>query len=91
MTKPITIVGMLLLHRKDLVKWDDPVSKYIPYFKELKIQKDGKILPCKNELKVIHLMTHRSDSATMVNPCFNNSEGEQEVLHLRSHKPTNKI
>ena len=56
MTKPITIVGMLLLHEKDLVKWDDPVSKYIPYFKELKYRKDGKILPCKNELKVIHLI-----------------------------------
>ena len=60
MTKPITIAGMLLLHEKGLVKWDDPVSNHIPYFANLKYKKDGKILPCKNELKVIHLMTHRS-------------------------------
>ena len=60
MTKPITIAGMLLLHEKGLVKWDDPVSKYIPYFTDLKYKKDGKILPCKNELKVIHLMTNQS-------------------------------
>ena len=60
MAKPITIAGMLLLHEKGLVKWDDPVSKYIPYFTNLKYKNDGKILPCKNELRVIHLMTHRS-------------------------------
>tara|TARA_Y100001934_G_scaffold274892_1_gene368220 strand:+ start:999 stop:1319 length:321 start_codon:yes stop_codon:yes gene_type:complete len=36
MTKSITIAGMLLLHGKGLVKWDDPVSKYIPYFTDLK-------------------------------------------------------
>ena len=45
MTKPITITGMLLLHEKGLVKWDDPVSKHIPYFANLKYKKDGKILP----------------------------------------------
>lgn len=42
MTKPITIAGMLLLHEKGLVKWDDPVSKYIPYFTDSKYKKTGR-------------------------------------------------
>lgn len=68
MTKPITVVGMLLLNERGLVSWDDPVSKYIPYFKNLKYKKDGKVLPCQNELRVIHLMTHKSGYGYYGNP-----------------------
>ncbi len=68
MTKPITIAGMLLLNERGLVPWDDPVSKYIPYFKNLIYKKDGKVLPCQNELKVIHLMTHKSGYRYYGNP-----------------------
>lgn len=60
MSKPITIVAMMTLHEKGLVKWDDPVSKYIPYFAKLRVKKGKLIEPCRNELKLIHLMTHRS-------------------------------
>ncbi|MDB4665453.1 beta-lactamase family protein [Verrucomicrobia bacterium] len=72
MTKPITIAGMLLLKERGLVAWDDPVSKYIPYFKNLRYKKDGKILPCQNELKVIHLMTHKSGYRYYGNPLLEN-------------------
>jgi CubicO group peptidase (beta-lactamase class C family) len=60
MSKPITIVAMMTLHEKGLVDFDDPVSKYIPQFEDLKcLGKDG-IYDCVNELKIVHLMTHRS-------------------------------
>ena len=60
MSKPITIVSMMILKERGLVDFDDPVSKYIPYFKELKCKDGEMIYECKNELKVFHLMTHRS-------------------------------
>jgi CubicO group peptidase (beta-lactamase class C family) len=72
MTKPITIAGILLLKERGLVAWDDPVSKYIPYFKNLRYKKDGKVLPCRNELKVIHLMTHKSGYRYYGNPLLKN-------------------
>ena len=60
MSKPITTVAMMTLHEKGLVQWDDPVSRYIPYFANLQVRKGKQIEPCRNELKLIHLMTHRS-------------------------------
>ena len=60
MTKPITIVAMMTLHEKGLVDFDDPVSKYIPQFENLKCKGEDGIYDCNKELKVIHLMTHRS-------------------------------
>ncbi len=60
MSKPITIVAMMTLHEKDLIDFDDPVSKYIPQFENLKCMGEDGIYDCVNELKIIHLMTHRS-------------------------------
>lgn len=61
MSKPITIVAMMILYEKGLYALDDPVSKYIPYFADVKCKdKTGKTYRCKNELKVVHLLTHRS-------------------------------
>lgn len=60
MTKPITIVAMMLLHEENRVHWDDPVSNYLPIMKGLKYKDGESIKECKNELKIIHLMTHRS-------------------------------
>jgi CubicO group peptidase (beta-lactamase class C family) len=37
MTKPITAAGVMILHDEGKLKLDDPVSKYIPAFKETKL------------------------------------------------------
>ncbi len=61
MSKPITIAAMMILHERGLYGVSDPVSKYIPYFANLKCKdEDAKIYRCKNELQVVHLLSHRS-------------------------------
>ena len=61
MSKPITIAAMMILHERGLYEVNDPVSKYIPYFANLKCKdKDGKVYPCKNDLRIVHLLSHRS-------------------------------
>lgn len=60
MSKPITIVAMLILHEQGLFKWDDPVSKYIPCFADLTVKDGDTTRPAKTPLRVIDLMTHRS-------------------------------
>ena len=69
MSKPITIVAMMTLYEKGLIDFDDNVSKYIPEFSELKCKdENGNIYKCKNELKILHLMTHRSGYTYYGNP-----------------------
>ena len=60
MSKPITTIAVLILREKNLLKFDDPVSKYIPSYANLKCKSVNGIIDCKNELKVIHLLTHTS-------------------------------
>ena len=60
MSKPITVVSIMILVEKGLIKLDDSVSKYLPEFTQIYCKgKSGKYL-CKNPLKIIHLLTHRS-------------------------------
>ncbi len=60
MSKPITIVAMLLLHEQGLFEWDDPVAKYIPAFGELRVKDGDGTRPAVEPLRIQHLMTHRS-------------------------------
>ena len=43
-----------------MLDFDDPVSKYIPAFKNLKCKSKEGVVTCKKEVKVIHLLTHMS-------------------------------
>jgi len=71
MSKPITIVAMMTLKEKGLVDFNDKVSKYIPAFKNLNCE-DGKggTYPCKKDLTLFHLMTHRSGYGYYGNPHY---------------------
>ncbi len=61
MSKPITIAAMMILRERELYELSDPVSKYIPYFSNLQCKaEDGQIYSCKNELQIVHLLSHRS-------------------------------
>lgn len=61
MSKPITIVAMMILHERGRYAFDDPVSKFLPYFADMTCKdKEGKVAKCRNPLKVVHLLTHRS-------------------------------
>lgn len=70
MSKPITIVAMMILQERGLIDFEDKVSKYIPEFKNLKCKGDDGIYRCKKDLTLFHLMTHRSGYGYYGNPEF---------------------
>ena len=71
MSKPITIVAMMILKERGMIDFKDNVSKYLPEFKNLKCKNpDGSVYRCKNYLSVFHLLTHRSGYGYYGNPQF---------------------
>jgi len=65
MSKPITSVAAMILYEQDKIKLDDPVSKYIPEFKGLKVVADPeaeaiKEVASKREMIIRDLMRHTS-------------------------------
>lgn len=71
MSKPVTIVAMMILKEKGLINFNDKVSKYIPEFENIKCKDaQGEIYKCKENLTVFHLLTHRSGYKYYNNPQF---------------------
>lgn len=60
MTKTVTTVATMILHEKGSFELDDPLHNYLPEFKDINCKGPEGIYPCDNELKIIHLLTHRS-------------------------------
>jgi CubicO group peptidase (beta-lactamase class C family) len=59
MTKPITSVALMMLFEEGLVRLEDPVSKYLPEFKKIKILgPNGQLEPAKREITIHMLLTH---------------------------------
>lgn len=62
MTKPITAMAAMILIEEGKLKLDDPISKYIPAFKNMTVLVDGTkdltAVPAKTQITVRHLMTH---------------------------------
>ena len=60
MSKTITTVAMMILLDRNLFNLNDNLSKYLPEYENINCKNDDGIYPCKNKLKIIHLLTHRS-------------------------------
>jgi len=60
MSKPVTTVAIMMLYEKGLIDLDDPVSKHLPELADPKCKGQGGFYDCINELKIIHLLSHRS-------------------------------
>ena len=58
MTKPIVSVALMQLYDKGFFKLDDPLYKFIPEFKNVKIKRGKKEKPVKNEIKIIDILRH---------------------------------
>mgnify|MGYP003290270835 CR=1 FL=1 len=56
-TKPFTGFAAMQLIEQNRLGLYEPVSKYLPAFRELRCYQDGAVVPCKNELKIWHLLT----------------------------------
>jgi CubicO group peptidase (beta-lactamase class C family) len=62
MTKPITSVAALMLFEEGKLKLDDPVSSYLPEFKDLRVYTGGGVTAgeVKREMTIRDLMRHTS-------------------------------
>jgi len=58
MSKPITAAALMMLYDEGKFKLDDPVSDYIPEFKNTRVWVDGKEVHQKEAFTVRHLLTH---------------------------------
>ncbi len=64
MTKPIVTAAFMMLYEEGYFSLTDPVSKYLPQFKNLRVAKDldqgtnGETEPANKEITISHLLTH---------------------------------
>jgi CubicO group peptidase (beta-lactamase class C family) len=59
MTKPIASVALMMLFERGLVRLEDPVSKFIPQFKNTKVyEKDWNLVDQVRPMTVKNLLTH---------------------------------
>ena len=65
MSKPITSIALMTLYEKGLFALTDPVHRFIPSFKNLRVRKGGaypmfETVPCDRPMTVGDLLTHTS-------------------------------
>ena len=67
MTKPVTAVAMMILWERGLFNLNDPLFKFIPEFKDVKVlvmdksqEKGYRLEPAKNPITIRHLLSHTS-------------------------------
>jgi len=83
MSKPITIVAMMILYEEEKYDLNDKVSKYIPSFSNLKCKSNDEIYKCNNDLKIIHLLTHTSGFKYYDDGLGNISHADTSFLSLQ--------
>ena len=65
MTKPIVSVGLMTLCEAGLLKLDDPLSDYLPMFRNMEVYRSGqdelvRTEPARSSISIRHLLTHTS-------------------------------
>lgn len=60
MTKPVIAVAAMQLYEQGKFQLVDPVSKFVPELLNLKVLKDGRLVPAKREMTMRHLLSHTS-------------------------------
>ncbi|MFV0275885.1 MAG: serine hydrolase domain-containing protein [Parahaliea sp.] len=65
MTKPITSLALMTLHERGLFSLDDPVHRFIPEFRDIRVRKAGafplfETVPCARPMTIRDLLTHTS-------------------------------
>ncbi len=66
MTKPVITTAFMMLYEEGHFQLNDPVSKYLPAFKDLRVSKDisagaaGPTVPMESEITLAQLLSHTS-------------------------------
>ena len=60
MTKPIVSVALMTLFEEGKFQLYDPIDKYIPELKKMKVYDNGRFIDAKNKIKIIDLLRHTS-------------------------------
>ncbi len=60
MTKPITAVALMTLYEEGAFQLSDPLSKFFPEFKEMKVWKEDKCVDAESGITMHQLLTHTS-------------------------------
>ena len=69
MSKPITAAAVMQLYEQGKFHLSDPVTKFVPEFKELKVLgEDGELVPVEREMTMQHLLTHTAGFSYGFNP-----------------------
>jgi len=58
MSKPITAVAAMMLYEEGKFQLTDPVSKFVPELKDVKVWKDGQEVPVSSQMTMQQLLSH---------------------------------
>lgn len=86
MTKPITTLAVMMLYEEGYFTLDDPISKYLPEFKNPKVlvkPASGKpyTIPATREITIRNLLTHTSGLTYPWNPDLGPMYKEANIAH----------
>jgi len=87
MSKPITSVAVMMLYEEGHFQLKDPISKFIPEFKNVKVLvpgddgAEGQLVPAKREITIRHLLTHTSGLTYQWDPRVGAKYSEAGITH----------
>ncbi len=79
MTKPIVAAAMMLLYEEGKWQLDDPVTRFIPEFADLKVLKDGELVPLDRPMTMRHLMA--SSAGFAFGPTFGSTNPKVDEMY----------
>jgi len=85
MTKPIVSTVAMMLIEEEKLSLEDPVSKYIPAFKDMKVlSEDGTLRDAKSPMLIKHLLSHTSglQYSFVGSPALTKYYEEQKLMGL---------
>ena len=83
MTKPVTAVAAMMLHEEGRFNLDDPVSKYLPEFKQVKVANaDGTMRPAAREITVQDLLLHTSGLSHRTSDLYRREQVRSRAISL---------